>query len=146
MLGERLGGGTGKITGTRVLPSEGQQVWLEAALQGEGTVLGQPVMLLASYRQTPLGGGTLRGEGKVLFLAADGGLADTVTGGTGHMLGAGFATSYGWYGSAVSAQGSLAQLAEAAIVGEYEIAADGSATWEMWAWTGARVPMAAGAR
>ena len=143
MLGEKLGSGTGRITGTRVLPTEGQQIWVEASFQGEGTVPGQSVTLLASYKQTPQGGGVLRGIGQVLFFAADGSAADCLTGGTGRVLGAGLKTSYGWYGSFQSAQGSLAKLGEAAVAGEYEIEEDGSATWQMYAWTGARVPAAA---
>jgi hypothetical protein len=144
MLGERLGGGTSAITGTRVLPSEGQQVWLEVSLQGPGTVLGQAVTLVGTYKQTLQGGGVLRGEGRVLLLGADGSVADCLTGGTGRVLGAGFKATYGWYGSFQSASGSLAGLGEVAIVGEYEVEEDGSATWQVFAWTGARVPVAAG--
>lgn len=144
MLGERLGNGTARITGTRVLPSEGQRIWVEVSIQGPGSVLGQEVTLLATYKQTLQGGDAIRGHGQVLLLAADGSTADCITGGTGRLLGAGFKSTYGWYGSAQSAQGSLARLNEVAIAGEYEVEEDGSATWAMWAWTGARVPAAAG--
>src|SRR4030081_373989 len=34
MLGDRLSESSGKITSTRVLPSEGQQVWIEVSFQG----------------------------------------------------------------------------------------------------------------
>ena len=146
MLGERLGGGTLRITGTRVLPSEGLQPWVEVSVQGTGTVLGQEITFLASYQQTLQPDGVLRGVGHPLFIAADGSIADCLAGGTGRAIGAGFKASYGWYGSFQAATGSLARLAEAALVGEYEIEEDGSATWEIWAWTGARVPMAAGVR
>jgi hypothetical protein len=114
-------------------------VWLEVSLQGSGTVLGQEVTLLATYKQTLQPGGVLRGHGQVLFVAADGSVADCLSGGTGQVLGAGFKASYGWYASFQSAQGSLARLAETAIVGEYEVEEDGSSTWQVWAWTGARV-------
>src|SRR5262245_55598542 len=99
MLGEKLGQGSGRMTGTRVLPSEGQQVWLEASIQGEATLLGQAVTLLGTYKQTVQAGGILRGEGHVLYMAADGSMADWVGGGVGQMIGAGFNASYGFYGA-----------------------------------------------
>jgi len=144
MLGERLGGGNLKITGTRILPSQGQQPWIEVSVQGTGTVLGQEVTFLSSYEQTLHPGGVLRGVGHPILIAADGSIADCLAGGTGRVLGAGFKATFGWYGSFQAATGSLARLLEVALVGEYEIEEDGSATWEIWAWTGARVPAAAG--
>ena len=36
MLGELLGESSGRITGTRVLPTEGQQVKVEVSFQGSG--------------------------------------------------------------------------------------------------------------
>ena len=144
MLGERLGGGSAQVTGTRVLPADGPEVWIEVSLQGPGTVLGQEVTLLATYKQTLKPGGVLRGDGRVILMSADGAVADCLSAGTGRVLGAGFNASYGWYGSFQSAEGSLARLGETAIVGEYEAEEDGSSTWQIWAWTGARVLATAG--
>ncbi len=142
MLGERLGIGAGKVTGTRVLPSDGQQVWLEVSIQGEGTLLGQAITLLGTYKQTLQAGGVLRGEGHVLYMAADGAIADWVGGGVGQVIGAGFKASYGVYGAFQSAQGSLTQLTATANIGEYEVEEDGSFSFHLSAWTGARVPAA----
>ena len=50
MLGEHVGESTGRITGMRVLPTEGQQVWLEVSVQGQGTLLGQPITDIGTYQ------------------------------------------------------------------------------------------------
>ena len=142
MLGEPLGSGSGKVTGTRVLPSDGQQVWLEVSIQGEGTMLNQAITLLGTYKQTVQAGGVLRGEGHVLYMTADGAIADWVGGGVGQVTGAGFKASYGVYGAFQSAQGSLTRLAATANVGEYEVEEDGSFSFQHFAWTGARVTAA----
>ena len=39
MLGQQLGEASGKITGVRVLPTEGQQVKVEVSFQGSGKLL-----------------------------------------------------------------------------------------------------------
>ncbi len=40
-LGDQLGESSGKVSGTRVLASEGQQVKLEVSFQGRGTNTGR---------------------------------------------------------------------------------------------------------
>ena len=57
MLSDRLGESSGKITGTRVLPSEGQQIGMEVSFQGHGTLLGQEITDTGTYRQTVRPGG-----------------------------------------------------------------------------------------
>jgi hypothetical protein len=144
MLGERLGESAGKITGTRVLPTEGQQVKLEVSFQGQGTLLGQPITDFGTYWQTIRPGGVLQGQGHVVMLTPAGELADWVGGGIGRPLGAGFKATYGVYGHFDSAQGALARLATAATAIEYEVEEDGSYRWQLWEWTGARLSEAPG--
>ncbi|MGY1643810.1 hypothetical protein ACI782_22105 [Geodermatophilus sp. SYSU D00703] len=140
MLGDRLGESSGKFTTVRVLPSEGQQVWLEAPFQGRGTLLGQEITDTGTYRQTFRPGRVLSGEGHVLMMAANGDVADWVGGGVGRQTGPGYQASFGVWGSCPSATGLLGRLAEVAHVLEYEVTEDGSYHWTMWAWTGAGVP------
>src|SRR5689334_1731706 len=99
MLGERLGESSGKLTGIRVLPTEGQQIKLEASFQGQGTLLGQPISDFGTYSQTMRPDGTLYGEGHVVMLSQSGDAADWIGGGVGRAIGAGFKASYGVYGS-----------------------------------------------
>ena len=94
MLGERLGESSGKFTSTRVLPSEGHQVWLEVSFQGRGTLLGQEITDTGTYRQTFYPGGVLHGEGHVLMLSKDGDVADWVGGGVGRQTGPGYQASF----------------------------------------------------
>ena len=144
MLGERLGESSGRITGMRVLPTEGQQVWLEASFQGQVTVLGQPITDIGTYRQT-MRGGALHGEGHVVMLTPDGSLADWVGGGVGQPTGPGLSASYGVYGAFQGATGALERLLRVATAIEYEVEEDGAYRWTLWEWTGARVGAAAGA-
>ena len=144
MLGERLGESSGRITGMRVLPTEGQQVWLEASFQGRGTLLGQPITDIGTYRQT-VRSGSLHGEGHVVMLTPDGSLADWVGGGVGKPTGPGLSASYGVYGSFHGATGALERLLSVATAIEYEVEEDGAYRWTLWQWTGARVGAAAGA-
>jgi hypothetical protein len=145
MLGQKLGGSSGKIIGMRVLPSDGQQVYVEVSFQGRGTLLGQDFTDVGTYQQTVRPGGVLYGEGHVLMMTATGDVADWIGGGVGKQLGAGFKASYGVYGAFQSASGKLEQLTTAATAIEYEIDEDGSYRWQAWEWTGAGVPQPAGA-
>jgi hypothetical protein len=144
MLGERLGESAGKITNIRVLPTEGQQIKLEASFQGQGTLLGQAITDFGTYWQTMRPDGTLYGEGHVVMFSQSGDAADWVGGGVGRAIGAGFKASYGVYGAFHSAHGALARLATVATAIEYEVEEDGSYRWQLWEWTGARVEALAG--
>jgi hypothetical protein len=48
-LGEQLGEASGKVTGTRVLGPEGQQVKVEVSFEGRGTLLGQDIADFGTY-------------------------------------------------------------------------------------------------
>lgn len=144
MLGEKLGESAGKLTGIRVLPTEGQQVNLEASFQGQGTLLGQPITDFGTYTQTVKPGGVLHGDGHVVMMTPNGEIADWLGGGIGRPIGAGFKATYGVYGHFDSAQGALARLGTVATAIEYEVEEDGSYHWQMWEWTGGRLGEAAG--
>ncbi len=146
MLGERLGESSGRITGTRVLPSEGQQIKIEVSFQGQGTILGERITDFGTYSQTMRPGGVLYGERHVLMMIPTGDIADWVGGGVGRPIGAGFKASYGVYGAFHSAHGALERLGTIATAIEYETEEDGSYRWQLWEWTGARVGAAAAVR
>src|SRR4051794_36621365 len=125
MLGDKLGESSGRITGMRVLPTEGEQVYLEASFQGQGTLLDLPITDVGTYRQT-MRGGSLHGEGHVVMLTADGALGDWLGGGVGRPTGPGLSASYGVYGSFQGATGGLARLLSVATAIEYEVEQDGA--------------------
>src|SRR3954464_11118688 len=99
MLGERLGETAGRFTNLRVLPSEGEHLWLEVSFQGRGTLLGQQITDTGTYRQTFRPGGVVAGEGHVLMVADSGGVGDWLGGGVGRQTGPGYQASYGVSGS-----------------------------------------------
>jgi hypothetical protein len=136
MLGERLGESRGQSIGARVLPSEGQQIWMEVSFQGHGTLLGQEINDTGTYRQTVRPGGVLYGEGHVLMMSTAGDIVDWVGGGVGRPTGPGYQASYGVWGSAQTTSEKLARLGQVADVIEYEVEEDGSYRWTMWEWTG----------
>jgi hypothetical protein len=136
MLGDRLGESRGRIIGARVLPSEGQQIWMEVSFQGHGTLLGQEINDTGTYRQTVRPGGVLYGEGHVLMMSTAGDIVDWVGGGVGRPTGPGYQASYGVWGSAQTTSEKLARLGQVADVIEYEVEEDGSYRWTMWEWTG----------
>lgn len=142
MLGDKLGEASGKFTSIRVLPTEGQQIWLEVSFQGRGTLLGQEISDTGTYRQTIRPEGVLYGEGHVLMMSPTGDFADWVGGGVGRPTGPGYQASFGVTGSFHSATGVLAAVTEVADVIEYEVEEDGRYHWTMWAWTGTGVPTA----
>jgi len=144
MLGEKLGESSGRVTGVRVLPTEGEQIWLEVSFQGRGQLLGQEITDVGTYRQT-LRAGALHGEGHLLAFANNGDVADWVGGGVGKQLGAGFKASFGVYGSFHRASAAFGRLVEVANVTEYEVEEDGAYRWQMWAWTGAAASAAGSA-
>src|SRR5262249_40104372 len=75
MLGEMIGEETGKITGTRVLPSEGGGPKVETSFQGTGRYLGIEVTDIGTYWAVMRPDGTLYGEGQGVVMAKDGGMA-----------------------------------------------------------------------
>ncbi len=146
MLGELIGQCRGKMTGVRVLPTEGQYARLEVSLHGQGTLLGQPITDFGTYVQTVRPGGVLHGEAHNVMITANGEVADWFGGGVGRPTGPGFKSTYGAYGRFASAQDALARLETVATAIEYDVEEDGSYRWQMWEWTGAGVPEAIGAR
>jgi len=141
-----IGESGGKVTGIRVLPPEGPYARLEVSLQGQGTLLGQPITDFATYVQTVRPGGALHGDAHNVMITANGDVADWFGGGVGRPTGPGFKSTYGAYGRFDSSGGALLRLGTVATDIEYEVEEDGSYRWQMWEWTGASVLETEGAR
>ena len=62
MLGEKLGELQGKVTGQRVLSSEGSGRKMETSLEIRGTILGVEAAMLGTYWSTVRPDGSLYGE------------------------------------------------------------------------------------
>lgn len=136
MLGELIGECRGKVVGARALPTEGLHPKVEVSLQGQGTLLGQPIMEFATYVQSVRASGALHGDAHNIMMTAKGDVGDWIGGGVGRPTGPGFKASYGAFGRFDAARGALARLETMATTVEYEVSEDGSYHWRMWEWLG----------
>jgi hypothetical protein len=146
MLGEMIGECTGQVSGIRVISTEGQETKLEVSLRGQGTLLGQPIADFGTLVQSVRPGAVLSGDAHHVMMTTNGEVADWSGGGVGQATGAGFKSTWGGYGRFSSPHGAFEPLEAFVTAIEFDVEENGSYRWRMWAWTGASVPQAVGAR
>ena len=134
MLGEQVGEERGKVTGIRVLPSEGQSPKIEVSFQASGKFLGLDTTTMGTYQAVFGAGGLLNGEGQGILMTADGEMATWIGHGVGTPTGKGQAVS--WRGSLFYQTSSpkLERLSSVAVVFEYETDEDGNTHAKVWEW------------
>src|SRR5437870_3689703 len=133
MLGELIGESTGKVTGNRVLPSEGGAPKIEFSLEGTGRLYGVEETDIGTYSAVVRPDGTLFGGGQSVFMAKDGGMATWTGYGLGRFTASG-GVSYRGAGYVLSASGSLARLNSTVAVYEYEPDANQNTHPRFWEW------------
>ena len=136
-LGDQIGEASGRVTGTRVItPMVGtqQQVRIEVSFQGSGTLLGQDITDIGTYWQTLKAGGTLYGEGDVLYITGDGQSAHWRGFGVGRPTGPFPAGHFAVCGSAETDSQALGRLNEIATVTEYDVDQEGNYRYTFWEW------------
>jgi hypothetical protein len=136
-LGDQIGEGSGRITGTRVItPMVGtqQQAQIEVSFQGSGTLLGQDITNIGTYVQTLRPGGVLYGEGDVLYITGDGQSAHWRGFGVGRPTGPLPAGHFAVCGSAESQSQALGRFNEIATVIEYDVDQEGNYRYTTWEW------------
>lgn len=131
MLGEMLGGGTGKITGRRVTCIEPLEV--EVSFRQNESMFGTPGVEIGTYISRVRGGGLLYGEGHGMFVTAEG---DSAT-----WRGAGFGRfrpdgGTAWRGAIYYETSSpkLSRLHGVVAVFEYETDAEDNTRSTVWEW------------
>jgi hypothetical protein len=134
MLGEMIAKSSGKLTGVKVLPSEGPVPKLEVALQGTGKLLGQAMTEFITYWQTVRPDGELYGEGQVVMMTQAGDIVTWKGFGVGRPTGQGFAASYHVAGAHQTISEKLRLLNSVVRVIDYELDADGNYTYKEWEW------------
>jgi hypothetical protein len=134
MLGRQLGGETGQVTGTRVLPSADGPPKIEVSFQATGRLLDVDVTDMGTYVATPRPDGTLFGEGQGCVMTTDGELVSWVGSGVGRFLGRGSAVA--WRGAIYYQTSSpkLALLNTVAGMYEYETDESGKTDARMFEW------------
>lgn len=134
MLGEELGGERGKVTGYRVLPSEGAGPKIEVSFQAAGKILGVDHSTLGTYTSITRPDGTVFGEGQGVAMGTGGEMARWVGQGVGKLGGRGQAISYRGAIYFQSASPKWARLNDVATVFEYEVDEQGSTNAKFWEW------------
>jgi hypothetical protein len=133
-LGEQLGEVSGRITGTRVLAPEGQQVKVEVSLEGRGTMLGEDISDLGTYWQTVRPGGELYGEGNNVWLTNDGENVLWRGFGVGRPTGPPPAGHFAVCGWTQTESQRFVRLNSVATAIEYDVDAEGNYHWTLWEW------------
>ena len=134
MLGEMMGDGKGKISGVRVLPSEGSGPRMEVSFQGAGRLSGQEMTEVGTYTATLMPNGMLNGAGQGLITTKNGDVVTWTGTGVGRPTGHGMAAS--WRGSLLYQTSSerLSGLNKIAAVFEHEVDENGNTTEKVWEW------------
>lgn len=131
MLGEMLGGGTGKVTGRRVTGVEPLE--LEVSFRQDGSMFGTSGVEIGTYTARVRGGGLLYGEGQGMFVTADGESATWRGAGFGRFKAAG---GVAWRGAVYYETSSpkLSRLHGVVAVFEYETDAEDNTRSTVWEW------------
>ena len=133
MLGEKLGS-MQLTTSNKVLPSNGSLPRFETTTIGSGTLAGTEVNGMATYTADMRPDGTLYGEcpNQGVVIAEDGVATFTATG-IGTFTEDGGSIFKGMVYFQTSAP-SLSSLNGVAVVYDWEVDAEGNASWDMWEW------------
>ena len=132
MLGDKIYEGTGKVTGQRVLSTEGGPK-VETSFADAGKLLGVDATQMGTYQAIVRADGTLFGHGQGVQMGKNGEMVSWVGQGVGTFTGPGAVRFRG----AVyfeSASPSWARLNSVAGVYEYEADANGNTRLQTWEW------------
>jgi hypothetical protein len=135
MLGEKIGEFHGKVTGQRILPSDGLPKF-ETTTEITGTILSIPARIMATYWSAMQPDGSLYGEtvGPSPTITQDGEMAAYRAIGVGRFAGKGSAVSFRGAVFYQGATGKLARLNGLAIVFEWDVDEQGNAKFSLWEW------------
>ena len=89
MLGNKIGESQGKVTGRRVLPSDGGGPKVEVSIAEAGKLLGLDVQIMATYNSQMQPDGSLFGQGQGVVMASNGEGASLIGTGSGRFTEAG---------------------------------------------------------
>ena len=134
MLGEKIGSFTATSTNKALSCHDGALPSFETTAQGSGTIAGAEVSMMSTYTADMRADGSLQGEcpNAGVLMAQDGvatfsanGMGNFTEEGGNHFVGVAY-----FQASAPS----LSSLNGKCVVFEWDVTADGAATWELWEW------------
>jgi hypothetical protein len=133
MLGEKIGGESGKVISQRVLPNPGGAPKMETSFRANGSLLGTNTTDTGTYCAVVRPDGTLYGEGQGVVIGEDGEMATWIGQGVGTIKKGGAVS----YRGAIYCQTSSprwSRLNSVAAVFEYEVDGQGNTRSEIWEW------------
>lgn len=133
MLGKQIGEERGKVTGRRVLPSEGQGPKMEITFEAGGKFAGVDATDVGTYWTAVQANGALYGEGEGLITTTQGQIVQWVGAGRGRFTKQGGVSFRGavYYRTTST---KLAHLNEVAVIYEHETDREGNVTTKYWEW------------
>lgn len=131
MLSEQIYTGQGKRTARRVLDT--QPFTVEVSFEDKGNLLGFDGANIGTYTSSPRPDGTLIGEGRGIFAAADGEVTTWKGIGTGKLKPGG-ALSYRGALTFIATSQRFSRLNAVAGVFEFEVDEAGNTNSKIWEW------------
>ncbi len=133
MLGEQISERKGKVTGQRVVSTEGPLI--ETTVSTNGSFRGMPVKGTVTFVSRPTSAvGVLYGEGKGVLMTEESEMATSTVEGFGRLSPSGNVKWHGAHIILTSSTGKLAFLNNVVGVFEAEIDAEGNVTEKIWEW------------
>ena len=136
MLGEMIGELRGKVTGQKILPSEGVNPKCETSFEVNGIVLGVEVTVMGTYWSVIRQNGTIYGEcpWQGFIMTKDGDVGTWGGAGVGRFTGEGTAVSFRGAIYFQIASQKLARLNNISVPYEFDVDAQGNALNRIWEW------------
>jgi hypothetical protein len=125
---------TGSVTGVRVLSTDASGTRLEVSVQLSGTIRGVGENTLWTYTTLTRPDGSIYGGGEGYMTTQDGDVINLVGAGSGLTPAPGGKTRFLTMLHAHTSSAKFADLNGIGLVGEYIVAADGSAVNKNWEW------------
>jgi hypothetical protein len=132
MLGDLVYEAKGKVTGKRVIDTEGPTI--EGTYSTQGKIKGIEVMEMGTFSSTMRPGGALYGEDKAVLMTPAGDIASANPKGIGRFTGQGAVSYRGCAIYNANATGKLAFLSNAVLVFDVEIDASDNMSIKAWEW------------
>ena len=124
----------GKITGQRVLPSDGPNPKVETSVQMTGKLLGVEATNIVTYWSVMRSMGGLYGEANGVMMTKDGDTLTYIAHGVGKFTGKGSAVSFRGDNYIQTSSAKFARLNSVVIVFEYEGDENGNTQAKLWEW------------
>ena len=133
-LGDQILEESGQVTGIRVLSTDASGTNMETCLQLTGTIRGVAETTIWTYTTLTRPDGSIYGSGQGIMTTQDGDVIHLIGHGSGQTPAPGGTIRFRTMLHPHSASAKYADLNGIGLVGEYEVAPDGSAVNKCWEW------------